>query len=169
MPQFFCCWKRVPFALAACFCILATVSCAHSRPPLTTSESEAWRGIDTAHTQEEAATSRKDIDGVMAVISPDCIGTLPDGRTVSYDQARQTTIGLFQMASDMKEKNVIQDISLKEDTAIVTVKVHSEITLRNPLTGQMMTKKQDDLGRETWVKSAQRWLLKSTAILKSSS
>ncbi len=169
MPQFLYCWKRVPLGLTACFCVLATVSCTHSRPPLTTSESEAWRGIDAAHAQEEAATSRKDIDSVMAVVSPDCIGTLPDGRTVSYDQARQATIGLFQMASDMKETHTIQDISLKEDTAVVTVKDHEEITLRNPLTGQEVTKKQDDLDRETWVKSAQGWLLKSTAILKSSS
>jgi len=71
-------------------------------------------------------------------------------------------VALFQISDRMKETNAIQDISLQGDVATVTVKNHVELTMRSPFTGQAVTKEQDNIDKETWVKGDQGWLLKST-------
>jgi len=72
------------------------------------------------------------------------------------------------MSDRMKETNAIQDISLKGNTATVTVKNHVELTMKSPSTGESVTKEQNNLDRETWVKDTQGWLLKGSEVLKSS-
>ena len=169
MYKFSCpCW-RISFALAASVGVFSCISCAHPpRPPLTGGEKEVWRAIDAAHAQEEAAVSRKDVDGAMAECSPDYIATSPGGRTANKNQSRQAMVALFQMSDRMKETNAIQDISLKGNTATVTVKNHVELTMKSPSTGESVTKEQNNLDRETWVKDTQGWLLKGSEVLKSS-
>ena len=77
-------------------------------------------------------------------------------------------VALFKMSDRMKETNAIQDISLKGNTATVTVKNHVELTMKSPFTGESVTKEQNNLDRETWVKDTQGWLLKGSEVLKSS-
>lgn len=166
--------NRYRCALATAICLGATtsVSCAHfAHHPFTRPEQECYNAINAAHAQEEAAVSQKDINGAMASCSPDYVTTEPGGRTENYAQARQSMIDLFQTTSNMKETNVIQDIHLMGATAIVTVKNHVEATLpiSNPLTGRPITRAQDHLDMETWVKGQQGWLLTKSDILQSSS
>lgn len=66
------------------------------------------------------------------------------------------------MSDRMKETNTIQDISLKGGIAIVTVKNHVELTTKSPFTGEAATKEQNNIDKETWVRSAQGWLLKGS-------
>lgn len=155
--------RRCVFALAACAGMLSCISCAHPvRPPLTVGEEAAWHAVDAAHAQEEAAIARKDLEGVMAECSPDYIAISSAGKRTNKDQSCQAMVALFQISDRMKETNAIQDISLQGDVATVTVKNHVELTMRSPFTGQAVTKEQDNIDKETWVKGDQGWLLKST-------
>ena len=151
------------------------ISCTRPSRPfvpagLTATEKSCYDAINAATTQEETAIARKDIDGAMADCSPDYIGTYPDGRTANYAQCRQSMDALFQISSAVKETNAIQDLRLTGDTAIVMVKVHVEATLSipNPITGKPMTRMQDHVTRETWIKGLQGWLCTRSHILSSS-
>lgn len=165
-------WRRCALATAICLCATTSVSCAHyAHHPFTRPEQECYNAISTAHAQEEAAISRKDVDGAMAICSPNFVGTSPTGQTGNYAQVREAIVNLYQVSSEVKETNVIQDIHLTGATAIVMVKNHVEATLpiSNPLTGRPITRAQDHLDRETWVKGPQGWLLTKSDILQSSS
>ena len=151
------------------------VSCTRPSHPfdparLTAAEKSCYDAINAAHTQEEQAVARKDIDGAMAECSPDYVGTAPDGRTANYAQCRQSMIALFQMSSENKETNAIQDLRLTGDTAVVMVKNHVEATLSfpDPMTGKPMTRMQDHLDQETWVKGPQGWLVTRSDTISSS-
>lgn len=98
----------------------------------------------------------------MAECSPDYIAISSAGKRTNKDQSCQAMVALFQISDRMKETNAIQDISLQGDVATVTVKNHVELTMRSPFTGQAVTKEQDNIDKETWVKGDQGWLLKST-------
>ena len=151
------------------------VSCTRpSRPfvpaSLTAAEKSCYNAINAAHTQEEEAVARKDIDGALAECSPDYVATSPDGREANYVQTRQSMIALSQTTSDMRETNAIQGLRLTGDTAVVMVKNHVEatFTFTNPLTGKPMTRAQDHTDRETWVKGPQGWLLTRSEVVSSS-
>jgi len=156
-------------AFLACSCIATSTSCSHNQHhSLTASEAAAWRLIDAAHAQEEAAISTKNVDGVMAICSPNYTATLAGRQTVNKEQSRQSMIELFQLSDTMKEVNKIGDVTLSGNTATVMVDNHIEVTTKNPFNGQRITREQDDLDREKWIQGTQGWLLESTEILKSS-
>jgi ketosteroid isomerase-like protein len=166
--------KRAFIGLLLAVISAAGISCTHpSRPfapsSLTAAGKSCYDAINTAHAQEEAAVSRKDINAAMAECSLDYVVTSPDGRTANYAQTRQSMVSLSEMSSEMKETNAIRDLRLTGDTAVVLVKNHVEATLRfpNPMTGKPMIRAQDHLDRETWVKGPQGWLLTKSEILSS--
>ena len=164
-------FKMLPLAIIS----IVGVSCTPPPRPfvpasLSAAETSCYDAVNAAHTQEEAAVARKDIDGAMAECSPDYVGTAPNGRKANYAQCRQSLVALFQMSSENKETNTIQDLRLTGDTAVLKVKNHVEMTLSfpNPMTGKPITRMQDHLDQETWVKGSQGWLLTSSEILPSS-
>jgi len=118
--------------------------------------SETRKAISALYRRRTAAFVRKDVDGVFADCTPDCVITT-DGKQHSLTQERENLKRMYQAMQDIKSTTTIQQMRVTGNTSIITAIHHASAKLLIPQTRAKKQLVATEVDRETWIKTSKGW------------
>ncbi len=127
---------------------------------------DAKTAIQSAYAKQTAAINKKDVQGVVAVYSPDYLAIGTNGRkNRTLAETKQQLAMLFTKGQNIKATQTIQKITVKGNQATVLVKEHAEFSLPD-LQQKLHRLISNSNAEDIWVKSGKsNWLKKQSKTL----
>ena len=119
----------------------------------------ARRAIQAIYDGQNAAAARRDVNGMLAHVSPDYVSFDTHGTRHTLDGERQAARTVFATAPTYKGQTHIQTITLAGKVATVQIKEHKAMIVIHRPTRQFAIVAYDTVGVDTWVRGRQGWLL----------
>ncbi len=122
--------------------------------------SDAKKAIRAQYDRSDAAASRKDSKGVIAIYTKDRVSVTQNGSKGSIDSEKDQMDKVFQLAQSVTIKTTITSVSVNGSTATVRAKQTGLVKIQNPQTKQNTQLTIESVMEDTWVKSKGIWLEK---------
>lgn len=165
------------FALTVFVCLAA--SAAHAQ-----SHERTRHEIAELYQKRHAAADNRDLDGILAPLSPGFVYVYPDGRRQNYAHTRQKLIDMLTYARIIKSESILQNFAINGSQATVRVRSHVVLTyipnrqvvpirllqsaaLENPDASEakVVTDEAWGVSEDTWGKTASGWKISRTCML----
>ena len=168
------------------FCTVASavfVCLSASAIPAETPE-QTRHEIAALYQKRHVAAANKDLDGILAPLSPDFVYVYPDGRRQNYAHTRQKVLDALTYARTIKSEGILQNFASHGSQATVQVRSHLVLTYISNRPVIQMRLLQDAAATspdadeakpvvdeawavsvDTWVKTPPGWKISSTRIL----
>jgi ketosteroid isomerase-like protein len=145
--------------------LLATACLAAPKSPGPAATAQARKEIQAAYSRQDAAVAAKDVDGFVAIETPDAVDFDTDGTTETVAQGRQMMAQVMAAMKHCEASSVITGISLTDArSAVVTIKEHM-VMVGAPPGKATSTMVSEGTSRDNWVKTASGWRLKASHAL----
>ena len=128
----------------------------------------ARRAIQSIYDGQNAAAARRDVNGMLAHVSPDYVSFDTHGGRRTLAGERQEARTVFTTAPTYKGQTRIQAITLTGKVATVRVKEHKAMIVINRPTKHFAFVAYDAVGVDTWVQGRHGWLLTRSRTLSAS-
>ena len=105
----------------------------------------------------DAASERRDIDGMLAYYAPTFVFADAHGRKADLATFKASLAQVIQAAQSVTSKSVVQTATAQGKTAVAGVMQDTKITLLNQQTGQPITLAVHAVTQDSWIRTAAGW------------
>lgn len=167
--------KVVPACLSVCLIFLALVTaalpaCADRKSPQLKpdiarqleSAMQARKAIQTVYDQQTAALVNKDVNGFLALCTPDYQVIKIGNQVRPAGLIRQSLPQTLARYSAFKMTAAITKFQFKGDRATATATRHVDVTLLAKYAGKNAVHRSDTVTQDVWIKTAKGWRTKSS-------
>ncbi len=130
--------------------------------------SDARRALQTLYDKTNAAAANKDLNGVLAYMTPDFVATGAKGEKRTVADLRAQLAQIFPLLQSWSGASRIQQVTLNNGggAATVVVKENVRMLMVNPQTKQKAVLESTGVSRDVWVKSGGGgWRMKQSRTL----
>lgn len=128
--------------------------------------SDARRALQALYDNTNTAAAKKNLNGVLAYMTPDFVATDRKGNKRTAAQLRSELMQIFPLLQSWRGTSRIQRITLKGGAlATVVVKENARMVMTNPLTKQTSVVDSTGTSRDIWVKQGGGWRMKQSQTL----
>nr|WP_309689198.1 nuclear transport factor 2 family protein [Armatimonas sp.] len=113
--------------------------------------------LQAQYNKEAAAFMKKDIDSALSINTSDFTTTDTKGKKLTLAEFKAAFMQITTIAQSIKLSSTVEKVTLKGDTATVTVSDKSLFTLANPQTGKKAQMEGASRNEDTWVKKSGVW------------
>jgi len=143
------------------FCLATSVPKVAAADNLT----QVRKDILAGYLHKDTSTNRKDLTGMMSVYAPGATVIHPGGKVVTTSEMEKQLTNILPTIKSVAEHEVVKDISLKGDTALVK-SAKTSTTVTEDATSHKPEKVVQNVETEdTWVKIGNKWLIKEIRVL----
>ncbi len=150
--------------IAACagfgvaFCLGSSFPALAAQPSVTTYPSVPVKpALQKLYSAGDAASERRDIDGMLAYYAPSFVFTDTHGRKADLATFKASLAQVIQAAQSVTSKTVVQTVAAGGKTAVAGVEQDTKIILLNQQTGQPITLGVHAVTQDRWIKTAAGW------------
>lgn len=126
------------------------------------SAKEARKAVEEEYERYHQAVKRKDVDAIMALLTPNYVWKMPDGTLYDYHQTKAALKSYYstvRAVTDISTQIHRMTVQGNRAIAVVTERVVLQ-TADSPRTIRT------EHYRETWVKTARGWKIRQTELFK---
>lgn len=123
------------------------------------------KSIEASYSHKDNSTNRKDLTGMMSIYAPGATVKHPNGKTITTSEMEKQLTNILPTVKSVAEHEVVKNISLKGETALVTSKKTSTTVTEDPTSHQDNKVVQNVESEDTWVKVGNKWLIKEIRVL----
>ncbi len=113
--------------------------------------------LQKLYTAGDAASERRDIDGMLADYAPTFVFADSHGRKADLTEFKASLAQVIQAAQSVTSKSVVQTATAQGKTAVAGVMQDTKIILLNQQTGQPITLGVHAVSQDSWTKTAAGW------------
>ena len=150
---------RLPIGVPWMLILTAFILTAPAPTAYADASSQARRAIQAIYDGQNAAGARRDVNGLLAHVSPRYVSLDTHGGRHTLAGERQQANKVFSSAPRYLGRTQIQAITLTGASANVRVKEHKEMIVIYPPTKKFAIITYDTVGVDTWVRHGKSWLL----------
>jgi ketosteroid isomerase-like protein len=123
---------------------------------------EARRAVEEEYARYHQAVKRKDVEAIMALLTPNYVWKLPDGTIYDYHQTKTALESYYSTVRAVTDVSThIHRMTIKGNRAIAVVTERVVLqTVDSPRTIRT------EHYRETWVKTSSGWKIRQTELFK---
>src|SRR5262249_44853724 len=135
-------------SIVVSFCLAMNASNA----ALAENLAQVRKSIEAGYLKKDNSTNRKDLHGMMSIYAPGATVKHPNGKIVTTDEMEKQLTNILPSVKSIKEHEVVKNISLKGDTALVNSEKTSTTVTEEPNSHKDEKVAHIVESEDTWVK-----------------